>query len=177
MKDVLDIGDVPKAIARNYDPDEIEAMMGEVRDDSNEEERSNHIEKVTSAKGRMDKVKGNLDISMEAIAKFKEDRNHWPSEKAEAFEQFVIKHYDDGADGLITEKDLNLLEKGFNYDDDVSEAEENGKVMGRNEQIETKKAGKKDLENLLPEHSSGMATPPQAPAKKKSFADQFMEGI
>ena len=177
IRDLLDTGDVAKSLARNYDPEELEAMMGEVKDDSYEQDRSTHTEKVTTAKTRMDKVKGNLDISMQAIAKFQEDRKHWPSEKAEAFEKFVIQHYDDGADGLITEKDLALLEKGFNYDTDVTEAEENGKVMGRNEQIETKKADKKELENLLPEHASGMAPTPPAPVKKRSFAGDFMKDI
>ena len=177
VKDLLETGDVVKSLARNYDPEEIQAAMEEIESSDYEEDKTAYAGKVSQIKERGDMVKKNMDISFNDISEFMEERKDWPEEKAQAFENFIIKHYDDGKDGLITKADLALLEKGFNYDGDVAEAEENGKVMGRNEQISTKKASKEDLAALLPEASAGIVKKPEVKQKPKTFAQKFMEGI
>lgn len=157
VNDLLETGDVAKSLARNYDPDELVALWEEVTDDSNEEDRNAHVEKVTKAKERVDMVKNNMDVSMGAISDFMEERKHWPPAKSEEFEQKVVQFYQDGADGLVTPEALAILEKGFYHDDDVTEAEENGKIMGKNETIVAKKLDKAKEKELLPTFDGGAA--------------------
>jgi len=178
LHDLLTTGDVAKSIARNYDPEEFQALIEEVgQNDDYEGDRSAHAEKVAKVKARTKQIGDNVQISMQAIDKWAVEHENWDQAKADEFEKFVLQFYQDGVDGLISEQALAVLEKGFTYDGDVAVAEQNGKVIGRNENIVASKLSKEKEEELLPEHLSGKATPPPAPAREKSFAGKFMEGV
>ena len=92
VHDLLTTGDVAKSIARNYDPQEFQALCEEVQqNDDYEGDRSMHKAKVAKAKARISLVKGNMDVSMNAIAKWEETHQHWEPAKAQEFQQFVLK--------------------------------------------------------------------------------------
>lgn len=170
VSDLLDTGSPVKALVRNFDTEEIQAALDEAENGDNEEDKAMFTDKVSQMKQRSEMVQKNMDISFSAVSEFMEERKDWPMEKAEAFEAFVIKFYDEGKDGLISKDALALLEKGFIHDDvvaakdaDIAEAETNGKIMGRNEKIVTEKASKNNAA-LLPEATPGMK--PSAPVKR-----------
>ena len=175
INDLLETGNVPKSLARNYDPDELKVIWDEVQDDSNEEDRTSHAEKVTKVKSKIATLNGNMAISMKNISDFMEKREHWPPEKADEFEQKVIQFYQDGADGLISEEALSLLEKGLMHDDDVTEAEENGKIIGKNEKIVAKKLSKEKENELLPELNGGTAQPSTAEDNTDPFLSRLKQ--
>lgn len=175
MADMLETGSVPKALARNFDPEELKAAIEEAGTDDNEEDRNIYSEKVAKAKQKKETFDANVQVSIAHIDDFMEKRKNWPAEKADKFMEFVIAHYEDAKDGKITDENLELLEKGFTHDDDVAEAEDNGRVMGKNEKIMASKMSKEDSDKLLPEGGVG-ATIPVKQDKPKSFAARFMEG-
>lgn len=173
VNDLLETGDVAKSLARNYDPDELQALWEEVTDDSNEQDRSAYTEKVTKSKAKLAMIEANKEISFKNISDFMEQRKHWPPEKADEFEGKVIQFYQDGADGLITPDALELLEKGLMHDEDVKEAEENGTVIGKNQQIVAKKLSKEKEKELLPDLNGGAPAPVAADANE----DPFIAGL
>jgi hypothetical protein len=177
LSDVLETGDIAKAIARNFDPQEFQALCEAVKDDDDYEgDRAAFADKVTKAKERKKLIESNKQVSLDGLNTFMEERKDWSPEKAEEFHKFVLKHYEDSLDGLITMDNLAILEKGFKYDQDVASAEEVGTIKGRNEQIVTKNLSKEEKENLLPEHASGKTPPPPKPAKPKNFGASFLDG-
>jgi hypothetical protein len=169
LNDWMETGSLPKAIARNYDPEEVRLLVDEINDASYDEDRNTFSQKNQQRKERETKLKGNLEISLTEIATYMEEKKDWDEKKADEFAEFVKKHYEDGWDGLIGKKDLSMLEKGFVYDDAVADAETNGKIAGRNEQIIEGKKSKKDLEKLLPELSGGGATAETDQKPENSF--------
>lgn len=184
LLDLSETGDLALAINNNFDKIEKEALLEELEDGAYDEARNNHSAKVADTKAREAQVKKNLEISFSEISEFMEEKKDWDETKSQAFEDFVIKHYDDGKDGLITKADLALLEKAFIYDDkmaekdgQVAEAEENGKIMGRNENIVAKKLSKDKEAELLPQGSGGVSKPAAKPKEPKSFGSKFLNGV
>lgn len=169
LNDWMETGSLPKAIARNYDPEEVRVLVEEINDASYDEDRNTFAQKNQQRKERETKIKGNLEVSLNEIATYMEEKKDWDETKAEQFADFVKKHYEDGWDGLIGKKDLQMLEKGFVFDEEVANAEASGKIAGRNEQIITGKKSKKDLEQLLPELSNGATTAETETKPENSF--------
>ena len=183
LNDYLETGNVLKSIARNFEPEQVTALAESMAEnDDLEEDRKIYGEKVKAMKDRESFVNKNMEVSQKDIAEFYEERKDWPEEKAQAFEEFVINHYQNGADGFIPKNDLEMLEKAFTYDDKVAELEneavqshEAGRVAGLNEKIERGKVTRKELAELLPEIDSGVS--PTQTEKPKSFGSKFMDGV
>ena len=176
MNDMTETGNVAVALAKNFDPDELQAAIEEAKSSDMDEHRQVYSDKVAAVKSQKETREKNQEVSMKDISDFMEQRSNWPAEKADAFEKFVIDHYQDGLNGKINKENLELLEKAFNYDDDVAEAEDNGKVMGKNEKIVAQKMSKEDTNKLLPEGGVGASTPVRE-EKPKSFGAKFLDGI
>jgi Ca2+-binding EF-hand superfamily protein len=185
ISDMLETGDVVKSLARNYDKEEMQAVLEEIDQDNYEEDKGKFSEKVTATKAHQELVKKNMEISFNDISEFMEEKKDWDEEKAQAFEDFVIKHYDDGKDGLITKADLALLEKAFKYDGDmaakesqIAEAEENGKIIGKNEKIVAKNLSKEQAaKDYLPEGNAGIVKAPEPKRTPKDFGAKFMRDV
>jgi Ca2+-binding EF-hand superfamily protein len=185
ISDMLETGDVVKSLARNYDKEEMQAVLEEIDQDDYEEDKGKFSEKVTATKAHQELVKKNMEISFNDISEFMEEKKDWDEEKAQAFEDFVIKHYDDGKDGLITKADLALLEKAFKYDGDmaakesqIAEAEENGKIIGKNEKIVAKNLSKEQAaKDYLPEGNAGIVKAPEPKRTPKDFGAKFMRDV
>lgn len=184
LKDWLDTGDLIKAINRNYSEEEKQALVEELEQDDYESDKKSYSDKVAETKSHAEKVQKNMEVSMTDISEFMESKKDWDEAKAEEFENFVLKHYDDAKDGLITKDNLLILEKGFKYDGDVAEKDnqiaeslEDGKAMGRNEKIVANKLSKEKEATLLPEASAGMGKAPAPPPRPKNFASSFMKDV
>jgi hypothetical protein len=150
MSDVIDTGNVIKSLNRNFSPEELQALLDESGDDEFEEDRTAFSGKVKEGKDRADYLKGNQDVSIAEISAWYEEKG-WPEEKADEFSQKVDAFATDLFDGKITKEHLSQLEKAFNYDGDLTTAEENGKIIGKNEKITSGKKTRDDLKDLLPE--------------------------
>lgn len=182
LNDWIDLGSLPKAIARNFDPEEITALIEEINDEENEPDRAAFNEKITARKTRESELETNRSESQVTAQAFLDKIN--PSE--EDLEGFIKYHGDfvkDAVDNKMTLDHWERQWKAYKYDGDmeamngkVSEAEENGKIIGRNETQKTEKLKQKDIANLLPETGGGSGIKPRED-KPKSFASNFMNGV
>jgi len=183
LYDLVETGDLVKSIARNFSDEEKRALVEELESDDYEGDRKAYSDKIAETSTRREMVKKNMDISIAAISEFMEEKG-WPENEAQEFEDLVIKHYDDGKDGLITKQDLMMLAKAYKHDDMMAEKEtevatamEDGKAIGRNEQIVAKKISKEKENDLLPNGGVGMDAKPTVKPKPKSYGDKFLNGV
>ena len=160
LNDWMETGDLAKALARNYDSEEIAALVEDISDEGNEEDRNAYSEKVSKRKARETELKGNQDLSIAEIQGYMEEKG-WPEEKAIEFMDKVDTFASDLFNGKITKTHLAQLEKAFNYDNDVNTALDDGKIAGRNEKIVAEKASREDIKDLLPEINEGAEVPKQ----------------
>lgn len=172
--DYLETGDPVKSLVRNFDPEEVMAAVEAMKeDDSYEEDRTNFAGKVKGRKDREAMMATNMTNSQMGAQEFV-DRKGLDEAQIEEFKPFVDKFLKDCEDRNLTADNWETIYNGFKRDGDVAEAEENGRAMGRNEQIVAKKATRADLAGLLPEVNAGIE---KTPERKKSFAEEFMSDI
>lgn len=176
MYDLKETGDPIKALVRNYDPEEIQAALETMNeDDSYEEDRKSYQGKVEGKKAYMAHQEENMKLSQTGAEEFMDEMN--PSEEEQtAFIAFTDEFLMDAADNKMTKAHWMELWQAFKYKGDVANAEENGKIIGKNEKIVTGKRTRDDLVHMLPEGGSAIAKK-QEVVKPKSFADDFMNGV
>jgi len=168
-------GSLPIAIAQNYDPEEISGMIDEINDESMEEHRKKYSEKVKNRKDYEGHRAKNRELTRKGAEEFLKEVN--PSEKEQAkFITFADTFLQDASDEKLTKDRWMALWQAFRYSTDVSTAEENGKIVGRNSKIVSEKKTKDDLKGLLPE-GEGASVKKVSIAKRKSYADDFMQGV
>lgn len=176
LLDWKETGSLPVAISRNYDPEEISALVEEINDEAYTEHRNSYSDRVKSQKERASQLESNIKESQISAQQFYDKVN--PSEdELEAFIKYHEEFLRDAVDNKMTLDHWMRAWKGFKYDGDmdtmnnmVSEAEENGKIMGRNEARQAEKMTKKDVATLLPETSGGGVTP-------KSGSKSYIENL
>lgn len=174
LNDWLETGELAKAIARNYDPEEIKALVEELEDDGYEEDKMMYAERTKSRKELDEKRSTNIKNSQMSAQQFV-DKYELDEAKIEAFKPFVDKFLTDAEDRNLSLANWEILWNAFTKDDAVSEAEANGRVMGRNEQIVAKKRSREDLKDVLPGVNATASITPQM-EKPKSFASSFLDG-
>jgi len=181
---LAETGNMSLAISTSFDKEEIEALVEDIEDGAYDEAKNNHATKVSEKKARAEMVNKNLQVSFKEMSDYIEEKNNWTEEKSAKFQDFVIKHYADANDGLITKPNILILEKGFEFDDKmaekdsmIGEAEENGRAIGRNESIVAKKLSKEKEAELLPQGSGGVSKPAAKPKEPKSFGSKFLNGV
>ena len=176
VADLLETGDPVKALVRNYDTQEVQAALDSADSGDHEADMAIHSSKVESAKAHKMELEGNMKASEVSAQEFM-DKYEPNDQDVAGFTAFYDTLLQDAVNNKMSVAHWESIWQAYKYKDDVSEAESNGKVMGRNEKIMTQKAGKKDMESLLPEANAGVQTPPPANTKPRSFASKFMEGI
>ena len=175
ISDLLDTGSPVKALVRNFDSEEIQTALDEAESSDYEEDKNMFSEKVTGMKARneeLEKNKKESEISAQAFM----DKYQPNDDDVTGFVSFYDKLLSDAVNNKMTVEHWESVWQAYKYKDDVSEAESNGMVMGRNEKIVTQKAGKKDLDALLPEANAGMGMAPKT-EKPKSYKEKFLEGV
>lgn len=158
LNDWIETGDVGKALVRNYDPEEIKALIEELESDSYEEDRTMFAEKVKAHTAYQDKMAMNMAASQMGAQEFVDEVGATDKE-IEEFKPFVDTFFADVEDRNLSKKHWLTLWKGFKHESDVTEAEENGKIIGRNEQIVSQKRTSEEVKNLLPEAKSAEVNP------------------
>lgn len=173
LSDLLDTGSPVKALVRNYDPQEIQAALEDGQSGDHSADMQMHTDRVESAKtrqGELDENKKASEITAQAFM----DKYEPTEEDVSGFTVFYDNLLKDAVNNKMTVEHWESMWQAYKYTDDVTEAEDNGRVIGRNEKIVTQKANKKESDTLLPEASGGITTPPKQ-EKPKSFASKFMQ--
>lgn len=170
--DLIQTGSLVKAIARNYNPEEKQALVEELEDDSYEEDRQMYQDKIKGQKEYSDRMAVNMAASQMGAQEFVDEVGA-TDQDIEAFKPFVDSFFADIEDRKLTKKHWLAIWKAYKYDSDVSEAEENGKVIGRNEKIVAAKKSREDIKGLLPE-ANASANIPQANKKEE---DPFLNSL
>lgn len=175
LNDWLETGDLGKAIVRNYDPEEVKALVEEMEDDTYEEDKTIYSDRVKQVKDHQTMMEKNMAASQMGAQEFVDSRGLSEAD-IEEFKPFVDKFLKDCEDRNLTAANWEIIYNGFKRDTDVAEAEENGKVMGRNEKIVAEKASREDIKDLLP-GGGALAEVPKSLPKPKSFASSFMDKV
>jgi hypothetical protein len=175
LSDLLDTGDVLKSLARNYDPEELEAAIESVKSEDYNEDIKTYQGKIKSRKDRASQLESNKAESQKSAQEFMDMVN--PSdEDVEGFIAFYDSFIRDAVDNKMTLDHWQTMWKAYKRDNDVQQAQETGEIIGRNAKIEATKATKKDMEQLLPGEALGAKVASQE-QKPRSFGAEFMRDI
>ena len=175
LSDWLETGNLIKAIARNFGEEEKQALIEELEDESYEEDRGIYAEKNQKLKDRQSQLEKNKASSQMGAQEFVDEVGA-TEEQIQEFIPFVDKFITDCEDRNMSKENWLTLWKGFKRDSDVSEAETNGRIMGRNEKIVAEKKSRQDIAGVLPEINGTAAVKPQS-QKPKAFGGKFIEGV
>lgn len=175
--DVVETGSIPVALSQNLDMEEINDLIEEARSIEYEEHRAKYQGKVKETKARMEELETNMQTSQVSAQEFMDKVN--PSEEeADAFAKYYDEFLKDAVDNKMTLDHWMRAWKGFKYDGTVAEletkaieAEENGRIAGRNEKIVTGKQNRKALAEELPEIGTGGGS--AGPVKKLNYVESL----
>jgi hypothetical protein len=165
-----------EAIAMYFDPESLTPPEGAPDNEKVQmakEERRKFLDEQKSKKAKIDE---NIQGSMKNIEALAKSRG-WDEEKTMAFGDKIAGLFTDWADGQLNPESLEVLEKGFSFDETVaakdSEKEaavEDAKVAGRNEQIAKKRMTKETGDGLPKLTNTGSSD-------KKENKDKFTSGL
>lgn len=181
LHDLITTGSIGVALTENYSEEEISALLEEAKSADYEEHRNNYAGKVGQKATRMAELEANKAKSQMSAQEFV-DKYQPEEEDLNGFIAFYDSIIKDAIDNNMSFDHWERLWKAYKYDgtvadleNKVGEAEENGKIAGRNEKIMQGKKSREELAELLPETVGGGAMPQVE--KKKSFAGSFMDGV
>jgi hypothetical protein len=171
LNDILKGSKVAIAFARHYGPEAFsEPAEGEPDYEEYGKYKQERIEKRKKKQERMNALKSNEEVSIKEIEAYMEEKGLTP-EQAQDFFAKADNFFKDVFDGKITKDHLSMLERAFGYESAVKEAEENGRVIGRNEKIIEQKV-KKPVTSGLPEINEG-GVPPKPKARNRGLLDEL----
>lgn len=125
------------------------------------------LEKVAQEKTLEEEASKNLDESLNLLDQIQQEKGLTDEQAAQLFDT-VHQLTNDLARNIISRETYEFALKGMNYDNDVAQAEELGRVQGRNEKIEDKLRKKQMPEGLPPTLNSGQPAR-QEPKKEKRY--------
>lgn len=182
LNDWMETGSLPKSIARNYDPEEITALIEEINDEEYETDRASYADKINQRNAREAELAANQTESQISAQEFI-DKVQPTDDELEAFIAYHKSFLQDAVDNKMSFDHWMRAWKGFKYDGTVAElenkaveAEEAGRIAGRNEQIGTEKLSRKDLADMMPE-IAGSIDQPKKEDKPRPFAARFIDGV
>jgi hypothetical protein len=148
-------GESPEyAIAREFGKE-----WSELDDEGLEEANKGYkerLDELSRLKSQRDEVIKNIDEKyIPALQKYVKG-NGLKEEDAKRLNDAIFQNVEDTLSGVISSEFIDFVWKGLNYEQDVQEAAETGKIEARNSIIETKKAQKQTPP--LPDASTKSAT-------------------
>lgn len=171
LNDILKGSKVATAFARHYGPDSFsEPVEGDPDFEEFGKYKQERAERHKKKQERQKSLKANEEVSMQEITSYMEEKGLTPEQAQDFFTQ-ADEFFTDIFDGKITKDHLAMLEKAFGYEDAVAEAEETGKVAGRNEKIVEEKV-KKPTTSGMPEINEG-GMPPQPKERRTGLLDEL----
>lgn len=163
------------AIAKRFDPEDLVAKEG---DDDYEYYQKSYEERVATGKEiqriAQERLK-NEDEAYDNIDAFCEKKGYSDEDKRE-FISFINEFYNSLSMRKITPEILQTLDNARHYEEDITSAEENGFVAGKNENIAARRANEnaKATADGVPVPSGAGAPVAEAPEKKEN---PFFKGI
>lgn len=175
LSDWLDTGNLVKSIARNFSEEEKQALIEELEDEEYEEDRKIYSEKTKAIKDRESLLEKNMAEAQMGAQQFVDEKG-LSKEDVDQFIPFVDRFIADVKDHKLTKDNWNIIWNAYRHDTDVSEAEENGRVVGRNEQIVAQKKTRDDIKQIMPESTASSAITPKE-EKPRSFGSKWLDDI
>jgi len=178
LHDLITTGSIGVALNENYDEEEIQALLEESKSTEYDEHRNNYSKKVGDRGVRMAELEANKAKSQMSAQEFV-DKYQPEEEDLEKFIAFYDSIIKDAVDNNMSLDHWERLWKAYKYDgtvadleNKVGEAEENGKIAGRNEKIvQGKKSREEMTADLLPETTGGGTT--QTQSKKLNYVESL----
>jgi hypothetical protein len=166
-------GGNPKvALARAYGPDAFQAVEGEPDEEEMGKAFGEAQGRIANKKETATTIAKNQEMSIAEIQSYMEEKGYGEDEV-----QARLKKMDeirqDFLNDKITKNHLQLIDKAMDYDQDVANAEEAGKVAGLNQNIVEKREKVKTMGDGLP----NLAAQNKKPAQPKSYGQKFFEGV
>ncbi|MDR0694384.1 MAG: hypothetical protein LBF81_03685 [Prevotellaceae bacterium] len=159
------------ALAKTISPEELSALIENDGDNSVKARDARH-EKFKAYRKREANMTANAAKTAENIAGWMKKKG-WDEAKQKDFFDKVLLLLDAAADGILTAKELDQLERMIYFDEAVTAAREEGVVAGRNEKIDDKRlqeAARKATDGL-PALTGGGAPAGAKPATANPFGD------
>jgi len=156
LAEFMDGKPLPAALKKYFSDEELAMSEGEAGYEEYLEAIKANTERAAGNAKAQAEYEKNLEDSRATVEQFSTDKGMSPEE----FDSFMEKATDvvigSLMKGNITTELLEILYKGMNYDSDTAQAQEVGRVAGKNEKIvETRKVGKTDQ---LPSLGGGAST-------------------
>lgn len=158
LNDILKGGKASEALTRYYDLEGMAPAEGEPDYEAYSKMKGERSSRVSEMSKRREEISANREISIKEIGAFIAETGMGEEESAK-FLDWADRFYADGFDGKVTKQHLSTLLKAYKYDTDVTQAEETGRIAGRNEKIVETKNTIKPTDGL-PNLQAGNARPP-----------------
>lgn len=135
------------ALAHNVDLEEIMPIEGEPDYEEFAKNKEERKAKKAADKEREDLLRTNAEKSAEEILDYL-DKKGWTEEQKGNFNKWFNDLVARLSENRLGKDEMDIFVKGYEYDEAVARAEENGKVAGRNEKIETKRKVQENVDEL-----------------------------
>ena len=172
LSEIFKGGTARTAIARAYGPEAFTAVDGDPDFDEMTKSMEEGRKRLDGKRKYAETVKKNQQMSIQEIETYFQEKSYSEEEAIARIDKYM-EIRQDFLDDKLTRKHLELLDKAMDFDTAVQQAEEAGKVAGRNEKIVEKREKMKTASDGLPE----LVGQGRKPEKPKSFAGQFLDGI
>jgi hypothetical protein len=135
------------ALAHNVDLEEIMPIEGEPDYEEFAKNKEERKAKKAADKEREDLLRTNAEKSAEEILDYL-GKKGWTEEQKDNFDKWFNDLVARLSENRLGKDEMDIFVKGYEYDEAVARAEENGKVAGRNEKIETKRKVQENVDEL-----------------------------
>ena len=170
LSEIFKGGNARTALARAYGPDAFTAVDGDPDFDEMTTAFAEGQKRIGEKRKRAETIRKNQEMSVKEITDWMESKGY-DDASIEARLQKMDEIRQDFLDDRITKSHLELIDKAMDFDTAVQQAEEAGKVAGRNEKIIEKREKAKTATDGLPT-LTGQA-PKAAPERPKSLLEQL----
>lgn len=145
LAEFLDGKPLPVALKKYFNEDELAMQEGEQGYEEYLEAIKERTEREAGNQQAQQEYEANLEASRANVEAFAQEKGMSPEEFDTFMEQATDKTIAPLLKGNITPELLEILYKGMNYEADVAQAQEVGRIAGKNEKItETRRTKKAD---------------------------------
>ena len=138
LRDVVSGADLRVAIARQFDPDELVPEDGDPDLEAWEKAAKERKDGIAERDKRIAELERNASASNQVITAFAEKMGIKEDQKI-AFLKAADEDIQALYNGIVTERFLDRLYKGYHFEDEMKKAQETGEIKGRNAKIAKKK--------------------------------------
>lgn len=156
-----------EAVAMNLSPEDLALQEGDGDEEKMKAAVSERERRLEEKRKLADEYDNNMKATLAEIESFKEE-NELDDDGVTSLLEIIDSLYADFAKGKVSKKFLSDIHRSLSYDKDVAKAEEVGRINGRNESIEVKKAEPVNGDGLPA--IGGAGSTKSSPIKKSALA-------